>query len=115
MMQVEASPSTSQDSELSSFAIFAKVVVKPGQRDAVLQVLLQASRLPMPGCDLYIVNVSASESDAIYVYEAWHSEADHDASLKMESVKALVLQARPMVERFENTKLKPVGGRGLDT
>jgi quinol monooxygenase YgiN len=90
-----------------------KVIAKPGQRDQVLAILLQASRLPMPGCEIYIVNRSPSEPDAVYVYEVWESQSDHDASLQMDSVKALIAEARAHVERFEGSKLEVEGGKGL--
>lgn len=78
---------------MSQVAMFAKVVAKSGQREALLKVLLQASRQPMPGCEIYIVNISSAEPDAVFVYELWRTEADHDASLKKDNVKALVAQA----------------------
>jgi len=98
---------------MSRFAMFAKVVAKPGQRDDVLQNLVQASRVPMPGCEMYVVNVVPSEPDAVCVYEVWKSQAEHDASLQMDSVRAIVARTKPFVERFENVKLEAVGGRGL--
>ena len=98
---------------MNRFALFATVTAKPGQRDALLQVLLEASRQPMSGCEMYVVNLSGTNPSAVFVYEVWRSEADHDASLHLESVKALVLRSRPLVENFESVKLQPIGGRGL--
>ncbi len=56
----------------------------------MVDLLLEASRLltPLPGCLVYSVNVVPAEPDAVWVTELWRSEADHDASLKMESVMA---------------------------
>jgi quinol monooxygenase YgiN len=93
--------------------MFAKVTAKPGQRDALLEALLAASRQPMPGCDMYIVNISPSELDAVYVYEAWQSQADHDASLKIESVKNLIEKTKPLVASFEAVRLDVLGGKGI--
>ena len=98
---------------MSRFALFATVTAKPGQRDALLQVLLEASRQPMSGCEMYVVNLSPTNENAVFVYEVWRSEADHDVSLHLESVKALVLRSRPLVASFERVKLQPIGGRGL--
>jgi quinol monooxygenase YgiN len=95
------------------FGMFAKVIAKAGQRDAVLELLLAASRQPMPGCDMYTVNVSPSEPDAVYVYEVWQSQADHDASLKMEGVKALIEKTKPLIAGFEAVRLDVLGGKGL--
>ena len=100
---------------MERFAMYGKVLAKPGQRDAMVEILLKASRLlsPFDGCELYIVNVVPSEPDAIWVTELWRSEADHDASLKIESVAALIAEARPLVAGFESVRLVPVGGKGL--
>lgn len=71
---------------MPTFAMFAKVTAQPGQRDAVAENLLAASRETMPGCEMYIVHAATTEPDVVYVYEVWRSEADHDASLKLETV-----------------------------
>jgi len=52
-------------------------------------------------------------ANTVYVSEVWRSEADHESLLQVESVKALVLRARLLVETFESVKLQPVGGKGL--
>ena len=97
------------------FAMYDKVVAKPGQRDAMVEILLEASRLltPLESCHLYIVNVVPAEPDAIWVTELWSSEADHDASLQMPSVLAVIARAKPLVAGFEGIRLVPVGGKGL--
>ena len=101
---------------MDRFGMYAKIVAKPGQRDALVEHLLEASRLltPLPGCELYIINVVPAEPDAVCVMEVWRSEADHDASLKMDSVKALIAKARPLIAGgSENVRLVPVGGKGI--
>ena len=101
---------------MDRFGMYAKVVAKPGQRDALVENLLEASRLltPLAGCDLYIVNVAPSEPDAVWVTEVWRSEADHDDSLKMDSVRELIARTKPLVESFAPPiRLVPVGGKGL--
>lgn len=67
----------------------------------------------MPGCEMYIVNLAPANPNAVFVYEVWSSETEHTASLQAESVKALALRARPLVQTFESVKLQPVGGKGL--
>jgi quinol monooxygenase YgiN len=100
---------------MDRFAMFAKVIAKAGQRETLMDYLLEAAHLLMsyPGCLLYVVNSSPSEADAVCVFEAWRSEADHDASLELESVKALVAKTKPLVANFEGERLVPVGGKGL--
>ncbi|MBZ5593354.1 MAG: antibiotic biosynthesis monooxygenase [Acidobacteriia bacterium] len=100
---------------MDRFGMYAKVVAKPGQRDALVEHLLEAARLltPLPGCGLYIVNVAPDEPDAIWVTEVWRSEADHDDSLKLESVKALIPKVKPLVESTSQIRLVPMGGKGM--
>jgi quinol monooxygenase YgiN len=101
---------------MERFGMFGKMVAKPGQRDALVEHLLEASRLltPLPGCELYIINIVPSEPDAIWVTEVWRSEADHDDSLKMDSVKALIATAKPLIATGSPPiRLVPVGGKGI--
>ena len=101
---------------MDRFGMYGKILAKAGQRDALVEVLLEASRLltPLPGCDVYIISVSPSEPDAIWVFEAWRSEADHAASLKMDSVRALITKGKPLIASFsDSTRLVPAGGKGL--
>jgi len=46
--------------------------------------------------------------------EVWQTEADHQASFKLDSVKALITKARPiMAGGTEGIRMVPVGGKGL--
>lgn len=100
---------------MERFAMYGKVIAKPGQRDALVQALLEAARLlaPLPGCELYIVNTVPSEPDTVWVTELWKSQADHDASVALDSVKALIARTRPLIAGFDSIRLVPVGGKGL--
>jgi quinol monooxygenase YgiN len=53
--------------------MYGKVLAQPGQRDALLEVLLEAAETlgDMPECELYIVNTAPDEPDAIWVTELW--------------------------------------------
>jgi len=88
----------------------------PGQRDALLELLLEAAALvaDLPGCEVWIVNAMPDDADAVWVTEVWRSEADHAGSLAGEDVKAIIARARPLIAGFgERFTLKPVGGKGL--
>ena len=101
---------------MERFGMYGKMTSKVGQRDALVKLLLEAARLltPLPGCEVYIVNIVPSEPEAIWVTEVWSSEAEHAASLKMESVRELIARAMPMIERgSESIRLVPLGGKGL--
>ncbi len=92
------------------------MIAKPGQRDALLALLLEAPRGPaMPGCRLYIVSEVPAEPDAIAITEVWDDRAAHAASLQLERVRALISRARPLIaELGQPLELRPVGGQGLD-
>ncbi|HYM05656.1 MAG TPA: antibiotic biosynthesis monooxygenase family protein [Terriglobales bacterium] len=77
----------------------AKILAKAGQRGVLAGVLLEGSRLlaPLAGCDVYVISVSPSEPDAIWVFEAWRSEADHAASLNMDSLGAFMKRAKLLI------------------
>ncbi|HYK83106.1 MAG TPA: antibiotic biosynthesis monooxygenase [Gemmatimonadales bacterium] len=101
---------------MDRFGLSAKILATPGQRDALVAQLLEAARLltPLAGCELYIIHVVPSEPDAVWVTEVWRSEAEHAASLKMDSVRALMARARPLIAgAAERIRLVPVGGKGL--
>ena len=88
----------------------------PGQRDALLAVLLDASKgAPrMPGCRLYIVSLVPDDADAIAVTEIWDDRASHDASLKLESVRETIGRARPLIAGTgSSSEFRPVSGLGL--
>lgn len=96
--------------------MYGKMIAQAGQRDALVDCLLEAARLvsPLPGCELYIVGIVPSVPDAVAVMELWRSEADHDASLKLDSVRALIAKAKPLIAGGgDSVRLVPVGGKGL--
>jgi quinol monooxygenase YgiN len=97
------------------YGLQGKLIAKPGQRDALVALLVEASSPGrMPGCRLYVVSEVASEPDAIAVFEVWDDKAAHDASLQLESVRAMITKGRPLIAGMgESTELRPVGGQGL--
>jgi hypothetical protein len=51
----------------------------------------------------------------VWVTEVWSTQAELDASLTLDSVKALVEQVVPLLaEPPERVDILPVGGKGLD-
>ena len=99
---------------MDRYGMCGKILAKKGQREALLEILMEASRTPMKGCEIYIVCKSPTEADAIWVMEVWQTEADHQASFKLDSVKALITKAVPvMAGGADSIRLVPVGGKGL--
>ncbi|MCD6057916.1 MAG: antibiotic biosynthesis monooxygenase, partial [Thermomicrobiales bacterium] len=77
---------------MSRFGLCGIMKAQPGQRNALLDELLQAANLvaSLPGCEVWIVNIMPDDPDAIWVTEVWRSEADHAASLNSDAVKAII-------------------------
>jgi quinol monooxygenase YgiN len=98
------------------YGLQGKIIAKPGQRDALIALLLESSRGPgMPGCRLYLVSEVPSEPDGIAITEVWDDQAAHDASLTLEAVRAVIGKARPLIAGMgDSLELRPVGGHGLD-
>ena len=101
---------------MSRYGLFGKISALPGERDALLALLLEAANrgAEMPGCEVYIVSTAPDDPDGIWVMEVWRSEADHAASLQLDSVQALITRARPLIAGMsDRVTLEPIGGKGL--
>jgi quinol monooxygenase YgiN len=90
---------------------------REGQRDALVEHMLCVAQLlaDIPGCELYVINTSAADTDTVWVTEVWSSQAELDASLTLADVKASVEQVLPLLAGPpERIDVLPVGGTGLD-
>lgn len=89
------------------------MLVVPGERDALIAILLRGSR-NMPGCLSYIVATDPADPDAIWITEAWDNKSSHEASLALHSVKEAILLGKPLIAGFgDRFETSPVGGEGL--
>ena len=100
------------------FGLFGKLTARPGQRDDLLSILLEASSgvAQIDGCQLYVVNTSPDDPDGIWVYEVWDDQEAHAASLRREDTQAAIKRAMPLLAGPPEggIVLTPVGGHGLD-
>lgn len=95
------------------FGLIGKMTASPGQRDALLAILLEGTA-GMPGCLSYIVAKDPADPDAIWVTEAWDSAESHRASLSLPAVQDAIRRARPLIAAFgDRTVTEPIGGHGL--
>lgn len=97
------------------YGLIGKMSAAPGQRDALVAILLEsASTGSMPGCLSYVVAVDPSDADAIWITEVWENKASHDASLTFPAVKDAIARGRPLIASFgDGVVTTPVGGHGL--
>jgi quinol monooxygenase YgiN len=89
--------------------------VKPGHRDEVAAILVSASdELPQLGCQLYVVSLSDSDKDVIWVSEVWETREQHDVSLQTAEAREAIDRAMPMLTgEFTSQELTVVGGLGI--
>ncbi|MFJ6157243.1 putative quinol monooxygenase [Pseudarthrobacter sp. NPDC092184] len=81
-----------------TFANVGSLETKPGQRDAVLSILVRPmAGLKEAGCLLYEVGVNDAVPDTVFVCELWESAEAHRASLELESVQTAIEEAMPLL------------------
>ena len=95
------------------YGLIGKMRAAPGQRDALISILLDGVS-GMPGCLSYVVAQDPADADAVWVTEVWDSRASHKASLLLPSVKDAISRGRPLIAGFDrHIEIVPVGGHGL--
>ncbi|MFF1251860.1 putative quinol monooxygenase [Pseudarthrobacter sp. NPDC058329] len=81
-----------------TFANVGSLGTKPGRRDAVVSILLRPmDGLKEAGCLLYEVGVNDAAPDTVFVSELWESPEAHQASLQLDSVRAAIAEAMPLL------------------
>lgn len=100
---------------MDKYVMHAKFTAAPGARETLAGLLLEAAAAmeTVPGNELYLVHVSETGPDDIWVYEVWSSEDAHAASLQDEATKAAIRQAMPLIAGVEPVRVKLLGGHGL--
>ncbi|WP_079480834.1 putative quinol monooxygenase [Halobacillus salinus] len=101
---------------MNKFSLFGKFTVQEGERGTLVNILLEAaeSMEKVEECEVYLVNVSEQEPDAVYVYEVWSSEDAHQASLSIEATQTLIRRAKPIITGMERLNtLQAIGGKGV--
>ena len=95
------------------YGLIGKMIAAPGQRDALIDILLESTD-GMPGCRSYVIATDPADENAIWITEEWDSEASHQASLQLPEVRQAIARGRPMIAGFgERFVTAPVGGHGL--
>ncbi|MDP3738751.1 MAG: putative quinol monooxygenase [Hyphomonadaceae bacterium] len=92
------------------FGLIGKMRCVPGRRGDVIKAIGGGTE-GMPGCLSYIVAEDPADGDAVWITEAWDSEASHKASLDLPQVKEAIAKARPLIAGFEmSVKTRPITG-----
>lgn len=102
---------------MKKFGFQGTLQAKKGKGTALAAILLQAADVlaSAKGCRLYLIGQDVMQEDLIRVTEVWDSQEDHQNSLKMEEVRALIGQAMPLLERMPEKGIETtvLGGKGL--
>lgn len=101
---------------MSAYGCYVKFTARSGQRDTLVEYLLGVARLieETAGCELYIINTSATEPECVWVTELWRSQEEHDASLTLERAQAAIKRVVPLLASSpEKVDVLPVGGKGF--
>jgi quinol monooxygenase YgiN len=97
----------------SMYGLIGKIIAVGGSRDSLAAVLLEGIA-EMPGCLSYVIAEDVEDPNALWVTEVWDTEASHQSSLSLPSVREAIQKGRPMIagfgERYDTT---PLGGQGL--
>jgi quinol monooxygenase YgiN len=110
------SPVVTGDWLVNRFGMTTRLVVYPGQRGALVDLLLVAAErvADASGCYLYVVSTSTEEPDAVWVSEAWRSKAYYEARMSRPDVRQLMSAMAPLIaSRAEPVLVVPLGGKGL--
>ncbi|MEO8672090.1 MAG: putative quinol monooxygenase [Tahibacter sp.] len=95
------------------YGLIGKLKANAGQRDTLIAILLEGAS-GMRGCLSYVIAKDPADADAIWITEVWASQADHQASLTLPSVKGAITRGKPLIAGFEQpTETQPVGGLGI--
>ncbi|BDH61640.1 hypothetical protein MTP04_17700 [Lysinibacillus sp. PLM2] len=103
---------------MNKFSLFGKFTVQEGERDTLVDILLEAAETmkSLDECEIYLVNISESEPNSVYVYEVWSNENAHQASLTLEATQTLITKAKPIITGMERiSTFKTMGGKGVST
>ncbi|AIZ61493.1 antibiotic biosynthesis monooxygenase [Bacillus safensis] len=103
---------------MSKFSLFNKFMVQEGEKEKMVDILLEAaeSMKNLDECEIYLVNISENEPNSVYVYEVWANEDAHQASLGHEATQTLISRAKPIITGIDRINtLITQGGKGISS
>ena len=103
---------------MSKFSLFNKFMVQEGEKEKMVDILLEAaeSMKNLDECEIYLVNISENEPSSVYVYEVWANEDANLASLSLEATQTLISRAKPIITGMERiSTLITKGGKGISS
>ena len=97
---------------MSKFGLFNRFEVAEGERDTMVDILLEAaeSMKDLDECEVYLVNSSKDNPNSVFVYEVWKDAEAHQASLGLEATRTLIARAKPIMTGMERISTLHVEG-----
>jgi quinol monooxygenase YgiN len=98
---------------IAMYGLIGRIKANTGKRDELAAILLE-STIDMRGCLSYVVAKDSKDPEALWVTEVWESEAAHQASLALPSVREAISKGRPFIAAFDQQyATEPIGGVGI--
>jgi quinol monooxygenase YgiN len=95
------------------YGLIGQMTAVPGQRDALISILIEGVA-GMPGCLSYVVAKDPADENVIWITEVWDSQANHQASVSLPSVKQAIARGKLLIAGFgKSIVTEPLGGHGL--
>lgn len=102
----------------TKFGLFGQLKAKAGKGKELAAILIESANAkpPMKGCLQYLVGTDPANADVVWVSEVWETKEDHANSLKLESVKAAIAKAMPILDGMpeKGVTWEVMGGLGID-
>jgi len=102
---------------MTKYLLHGKLKAKEGKGEELSSILLLAAQSveAAKGCQLYLISKDQQDKESVWVTEVWDSKEDHDNSLKLENVRALIGQAMPILDGMpqKGQELELLGGHGI--
>ncbi|WP_336970281.1 putative quinol monooxygenase [Sphingobium aromaticiconvertens] len=99
-----------QETQPPRYGLIGQMLAKRGKRDELVGYLKEAIGA-MPGCLSYVIALDTANVDAIWVTEVWDSRESHAASLRLPTVRAAIVKAKPIIAGFpQHFETVPVAG-----
>ncbi|MFN2525813.1 MAG: putative quinol monooxygenase [Actinomycetota bacterium] len=99
-----------------TYGLLNKLTAKPGQRQRVVEILLESGKLfdDNAACILYLVCESTDDPNLVWVVDLWTSHEEHAEALKVPALRPFVEQAMQFLEGMpEQIEIRPMGGKNL--
>jgi quinol monooxygenase YgiN len=96
-------------------ALLNRLTARSGQRDRVLELLVESGKAfdGNDACLLYLVTESVDEPDLIWVFDLWTSADEHKRALAQPELRPYIDEAMPLLVGMpEQRELRLVGGKG---